>query len=174
MNSVWKVYKIFNYIKFAGAIFSGISIVAMMLFIVYDVIGRNFLFGSIRGGFEIVQNYFMPLAVFPALAYVYTTGVLPRMNLLVSKSGEHLQKIIIFALLALELFVLSFVVYFSWNYAVGGMERGMAFPAGGSMYPLYPFLFLVPLGFAMIIVENIFILLKNIEEKKATLLVHND
>ncbi|WP_054635876.1 TRAP transporter small permease [Thalassobacillus sp. C254] len=121
-KGIWKAYKIFNYIKLAGLWISAVSIMGMMMFIVYDVVGRNLLFGSVRGGFEIVQNYFMPLAVFPALAYVYSSGVLPRMNLLISKTRASVQHIVVYVLLVVEIFVLSFVVYFSLNYALTGWK----------------------------------------------------
>jgi TRAP-type transport system small permease protein len=162
MNALDKGYRLFGYLKVAGAIISGLSIFGMMLFIVYDVVGRNFLGGSIRGGFEIVQNYFMPVAIFPAIGYVYSSGITPKMDLLMPKTPKRLQAAAVYVLLVLELAIFSLLVYFTWGYAVTGMERGMTFPAAGSLYPVWPLLFLVPFGFALVLVETLFVLARNV------------
>ncbi|EMF46055.1 hypothetical protein B481_2635 [Planococcus halocryophilus Or1] len=60
----------------------------MMLMIVYDVTMRTLFSSSIRGGFEIIQNYMMPLVVFPGLAYVYASGVLPKMDLILERLNK--------------------------------------------------------------------------------------
>lgn len=171
MEGVLKAYKIFEYLKIIGVWISGISVLAMMLFISYDVFLRNVFSGSIRGGFEIVQNYLMPLVVFPSLAYVYSSGVLPKMDLIMGRLSKKIQKALIFFMLAIELFILVLIVQFSWEFAMNGLERKTAFPAAGTMYLLYPLFFIIPIAFSMIIIENIFIFIRNIKEKKATLLV---
>lgn len=171
MEGVLKAYKVFEYLKIIGVWISGISVLAMMFFISYDVFLRNVFSGSIRGGFEIVQNYLMPLVVFPSLAYVYSSGVLPKMDLIMGRLSEKIQKALIFFMLAIELFILVLIVQFSWEFAMNGLERKTAFPAAGTMYLLYPLFFIIPIAFSMIIIENIFIFIRNIKEKKATLLV---
>lgn len=171
MNGVWKAYNIFHYIKLAGVWISGISVLAMMLMIVYDVTMRTLFSSSIRGGFEIIQNYMMPLVVFPGLAYVYASGVLPKMDLILEKINSKAQKFLIIFMLLIELFVLVLIVQFSWEYAMSGLERKTAFPAAGTLYPLYPLFFLIPIAFAMIVIENIFILIRNLLEKKPSLLM---
>lgn len=171
MRGIEKAYRIFHFIKLIGIWISGITVLAMMLFIVYDVAARNLFSSSIRGGFEIVQNYFMPLAVFPGLAYVYSSGVLPKMDLVLERTGKKVQKILVIFMLLIELFVLVLLIQFSWEYAMSGFERKMAFPAAGTLYTLYPFLFLIPIAFSMILVENLFILIRNLAEKKPSLLM---
>src|SRR5690606_22166099 len=171
MNGVWKAYKIFHYIKLAGIWISGISVLVMMLLIVYDVAMRTFFSSSIRGGFEIIQNYMMPLVVFPGLAYVYASGVLPKMDLILEKLNAAAQRILIFFMLLLELFVLVLIVQFSWEYAMSGLERKTAFPASGTLYPLYPLFFLIHIDFDMNVIENIFRLIKNILVKKPSMVM---
>ena len=85
--------------------------------------------------------------------------------------GEKMQKGLIYFMLLVELFILVLIVQFSWEFAMNGMERKTAFPAAGTMYPLYPLFFIIPVAFTMIIIENVFIFIRNIKEKKATLLV---
>lgn len=171
MEGLLRAYKVFGYLKVIGVWISGISILIMMFFISYDVFVRNVFSGSIRGGFEIVQNYLMPLAVFPSLAYVYSSGVLPKMDLIMEKLGKKVRKGFIYFMLLIELFILVLIVQFSWEFAMSGLERKTAFPAAGTMYPLYPLFFTIPVAFAMIIIENLFIFIRNIKDEKATLLV---
>ncbi|ANU14219.1 TRAP transporter small permease [Planococcus halocryophilus] len=171
MNGVWKAYNIFHYIKLAGIWISGISVLLMMLMIVYDVTMRTLFSSSIRGGFEIIQNYMMPLVVFPGLAYVYASGVLPKMDLILERLNKKAKKIMIFFMLLLELFVLVLIVQFSWEYAMSGLDRKTAFPAAGTLYPLYPLFFLIPIAFAMIVIENVFIFIKNILDKNPSMVM---
>lgn len=171
MKGIWKAYNIFHYLKLAGVWISGISVILMMLMIVYDVAMRTLFSSSIRGGFEIIQNYMMPLVVFPGLAYVYASGVLPKMDLILDKINDGARKILIILMLLIELFVLVLIVQFSWEYAMSGLERKTAFPAAGTLYPLYPLFFLIPIAFAMIVIENVFILIRNLLEKKPSLVM---
>lgn len=170
MPVLLKLYKVFEWIKLLGVWISGISLLGMMLFIVIDVFLRNVSGNSVNGGFEIVQNYFMPITVFPALAYVYSSGVLPRMDLVLERLNGPVRKVLVFLMTILETYILFLIMQYTWGYAMEGLEREMAFPAAGKLYPLYPLLFLVPISFALIIVENLFILLKNVLEKEPAFL----
>jgi TRAP-type C4-dicarboxylate transport system permease small subunit len=162
-------YQLFARIKLAGALLSGSSIFLMMLFIVYNVIARNFFGGAIRGSFEIVQNYFMPLAVFPALGFVYASGILPRMDLLIPNLPGAVRRAVTYLLLAIEIIVFSLMTYFTWQYALAGLARSASFPAAGTLYPLWPLMFLAPAGFTLILIETLFVLLHNLSSGTAAL-----
>jgi TRAP-type mannitol/chloroaromatic compound transport system permease small subunit len=174
MDGILKIYRYFEYMKLAGVWISGISLIGMMLFIVFDVFLRNVLSDSINGGFEIVQNYFMPIVVFPSLAYAYSSGVLPRMDLFMERLKDKSKMMLIFGMLILEIFILFLMTLYTWEYAMTGLERKMSFPAAGSLYPVYGLFFLIPISFTLIIIENIFILLKNVMVKKPSLLFQKD
>ena len=166
MKQVWNIYKFFNYIKLIGVGISFIAVLGMVFTISYDVFMRTVFSTSIRGGFEIIQNYFLPIIVFPSLAYVYSSGILPRMDMLIERFNTKVQQLIVYILLALEIFVLILIVQFSWEYAVDGLQKKSAFSAGGSMYPLYPLYFFIPIAFMLMIIENIFVIIQNIQRKK--------
>ncbi len=161
-------------IKKIGVVISGLSIIAMVLIIVYDVVMRNLFSSSIRGGFEIVQNYLMPLVVFPGLAYMYSSGVLPKMDMILEKFKSSMQRIVIIAMIAIELFILVLIVQFSWEYAMSGFERKTAFPAAGTLYPLYPLFFLIPIAFVLVIIENLFVLLRNLLVNEPTFVMKKE
>lgn len=155
-------YRWWRRLTAAAAILSGTTIFALMLFIVTDVVRRNLTGGSIPGSFEIAEKYFMPVAVFPALAYVYGTGVLPRMELVRDRLPAAVRTATAHALLAVELVVLALVVYYTWGYAEDARAREVAFPAGGSLYTQWPLFYLVPLAFLMLLVETLFVVVRNL------------
>lgn len=170
MTKVEKIYRIFEKIKIIGVWISGIALLGMMVIIVIDVISRNVFLHSISGGFEFVQNYFMPVAVFPALPFIYSTGVLPQMDLLLDRCNERMKKINVMLVVVIELFIMIFMTLYTWDYAVTGLEKGTAFPASGKLYPLYPLFFFVSIAFGLIIIENIFILIRNFTQRGTTFL----
>lgn len=162
MQALMSAYRGFGYIKLAGALLSGLAIFGMMLFIVADVARRNVLGGSIPGSFEIAENYFMPLAIFPALGFVYASGVLPKMDLLMHRLPQRAQDLVVYLLLLIEVVIFAILIYYTWGFAMNGMERGEAFPAGGELYTLWPLYFIVPIGFGMVLLETLFVLLRNV------------
>lgn len=172
MSGIMRAYRLFGYVKLVGALVSGLAIFGMMLWIVADVVSRNFIGGSISGSFEVAENYFMPLAVFPAMAYVYGSGVLPKMDLLMHRFPQPVQDTMVYLLLALELVIFLLLTYYTWEYALYGMGRGEAFPAGGDLYPLWPLFFFVPVAFAMVLVETLFVLVRNVLGSNVTLAMH--
>ncbi|HHW37395.1 MAG TPA: TRAP transporter small permease [Bacillales bacterium] len=172
MKGIMKAYKNFSYVKIIGVWISGISLIGMMFLITYDVFARNVLNNSINGGFEIVQNYFMPIVIFPALAFAYSSGVLPKMDLLLDKLNNNVKKVVIMGMLLLEIFILVLLTDFTWAYAMDGFARKMSFPAAGTLYPVFPLFFFIPVAFVLIIVENVFILVRNFMEKEPSFLFH--
>ncbi len=161
-------YAAWRRVTLAGALLSGAAIFAMMLFIAADVLRRNLLGGSIPGSFEISQNYLMPLSVFPGLAYVYGSGALPKMDFFTPRL-RAVRRQVVLSLLVLESVLLAVVTVYTWSYATDGMERGVSFPAGGDLYTLWPFFFLVPIGFAMVLVEVLFAMTRNVVAGRADL-----
>ena len=140
----------------------------MMLFISAEVLLRNVFNASIPGNYEIVQNYFMPIVTFPILVYAYSTGILPRVHMVVVKFSEKVQKVVLFILIVIELVLFTLIFIHSLQYSLSAVAQGMSFPASGSLYPLYPVLFLVPFGFGLLIIELLFIFVKNVREKEVS------
>lgn len=158
-------YRWWNGAKLTGGAFSGLVIMLLMLFIVTDVVLRNFFHNSIPGGFEIAQNYFLPLSVFPALPYVYGTGTLPRMDLLMHRFPGSMRSAVINLLLSLEVVVFLVLTGYTFDYALDSFSRGRAFPAGGLLLPVWPVLFLVPLSFLMMFIEAALTIVKNVTSR---------
>lgn len=147
--------KISSSFRSIGKYFSGISIFLMMLIIVADVFMRNVFESPISGTYEIVQFFLMPMAIFPALGYVYWVGVLPRLSEIVAKTPKAFQKFNDLLILIIDLVVFSLLTYFGFLFAMSGFESQMAVPLGGSLVSVWPIYFLVPLGFLFVLLEVI-------------------
>ncbi|WP_096199873.1 TRAP transporter small permease [Bacillus sp. FJAT-45350] len=156
MKSIFfKIEKIHEVLKLIGVYISGISILGMMLLIVTDVFLRNVFTAPISGTYELVQFYFMPLAIFPALAYTYSSGILPRLGELIEKAPFRVQNTVTYILLFIEIVIFGLLMVYGWKFAMSGLSDKMAIPIGGSLLIHYPIYFLVPIGFGLVLVEVI-------------------
>ncbi|WP_156289636.1 TRAP transporter small permease [Oceanobacillus salinisoli] len=162
-------YKIFNKIKIGGLILSGSTIFIMMLFIVADVALRNMLNSSVLGSYEITEYLLMPLAFFPGLAFAYSSGIMPRVEMFVVKLKIGHQRNIFIALLILEMILFLLLTFYGFQYALTGTEEILGFSMKGTIIPYYPILYFVPLGFLLLSIEIFFLIIKNFQSEKPTL-----
>ncbi|MEK4023425.1 TRAP transporter small permease [Sporosarcina sp. FSL W7-1283] len=161
MNKLTNAYRVFGYFKKAGIFLSGVALFGMIFLITADVISRNITSKSIEGSYEIVQNYLMSLASFTVILYAYSSGVMPRISMVVERMPRIVQKMLLLVMLIVELALALLFTYYTFTYSLTGVAEGFAFPAGGVLFPIYPFLFLVPIGFIGIAIEILFVLMKN-------------
>src|SRR5690606_3671389 len=136
-----------------GKYFSGISIFLMMFIIVADVFMRNVFGRPISGTYEIVQFFLMPMAIFPALGYVYWVGVLPRLSEIIAKAPKGFQKFNDILMLVIDLIVFTLLTYYGFLFAMSGFESQMAVTLVGALVSVWPFYFLVPIGFLFVLLE---------------------
>ncbi|WP_174727411.1 TRAP transporter small permease [Mesobacillus harenae] len=165
MRKLERCYSYFGYTKKLGVFLSGIAMFGMIILITLDVLSRNLLSSSIPGSYEFVQNYLMSLASFSIIIYAYSSGIMPRIPIVLEKLPLIIQKILHQTMLLFELIIVALITYYSFGYALTGTEKNFSFPAAGDLFPIYPFLYLVPLGFGCIFIEIIFLLIKNIISK---------
>lgn len=166
MKLVNSIINIQEWMKKIGLIISGTALFSMMLFISLDVGLRNTVGSSIPGSYEFTESYFMPFLVFPGLAYIYTTGILPRVLNLVSKFSNRFQYTTNIIFRIIDFIIFSLIFYFALKYAIEGTIQGNAFVAGGQLIPQYPALFIAPLGIFVLIVEIIIETIKDIKFKR--------
>lgn len=157
-----KIIRTQNVLKNIGITISGVVIILMMFFITFDVALRNLFDYSIPGGYNYVEKYFMPFIVFPALAYVYSSGVLPRLDLLVDKFSNGKQLAINLIMRVIDLVIFGLMFYYSFKYMIANTAQGTAFSVGGSLAPLAPSLIIAVIGFLLLVVEIILAFYKNI------------
>lgn len=161
MKSLEKVNEVLRTI---GKYMSGFAILAMMLIIVADVFMRNVFETPLAGTYEIVQYFLMPLAVFPALGYAYWSGVLPRLSELISKAPPWFEKFNRILILIIDAIVFGMLTYFGFIFAIFGMQDKMAIPMAGTLIPIWPIYFLVPIGFLFVLLEVLLRFVRKPEE----------
>ncbi len=164
-------YKIFQKIKTLGMVVGGCFIFIMMLYITLDVFLRNVTGNSSLHAYEFSQYYFMPIIVFTGLAYTFSAGIMPRVELLVNKLNDKYQRIVAVFLIILEIVLLLLLTIFGWQYAVYAFANGISFSAGGSNFATAPVIIFVPICFLLVMIEMIFLLIKNIKGSKASFVV---
>ncbi|OLO26206.1 hypothetical protein BTR23_23955 [Alkalihalophilus pseudofirmus] len=166
MNRVFqKVENINEKLKLIGVYTGGIAAVAMMLIIVADVFMRNIFTSPIAGTYEIVQFFLMPIAIFPALAYTYSSGVLPKLGELVEKAPQGFQRVSKWILLIIEIIIFTLLTIYGWKFAMTGVNDQMAVAVGGKLTPVYPVYFLIPIGFGLIVIEVLLSAVRRFIEK---------
>ncbi|SDO36862.1 TRAP transporter small permease [Alkalicoccus daliensis] len=167
------MYELLEKVKYAGMLLSGISIFIMMTYTCLDVLLRNlFNFGSLNT-YEFSQNYFMPMAVFPALAYAYGRGIMPRIELLISRVRNSIQKTTAVVIYTVECLLFTLLAVYGFNYFTQSIIDSIAFSAGGANYPIWPVLVFLPISFLLIALESLFLLIKNIKNPETSFTVKN-
>lgn len=159
-------YRVLRAINAAGVVVAGAAVALMMLLIVVDVIGRVTGMSLIAGVFEISENYLMPMAIFPALGFVYASGVMPRFDVILERFPQIAQKGVVYVLLVLEIIVFAALVWMTFGDFTLALADHTTFIAGGTAFPLWPVKLFVPLGFAMIVVETLYILVENLRSSR--------
>ncbi|MGI6747572.1 MAG: TRAP transporter small permease [Anaerovoracaceae bacterium] len=165
MQKIDKAYK--GYTKFSniGLILGLLGVYLMMLVIVLDVVTRNFFNLSITGIFEFVQYYLLPLSIFPVFGYAYSTGVMPRITMLIDKFSKKTQHIASVLVLIVNIILFTLMAWFSLLYAIQSTKDKAFVIIGMNNIPLWPLYYLVVLGFFLIIAESVFSLIQNIRTK---------
>lgn len=167
-----KAYSIFHKIKWAGMLISGLTVFVMMFYTSADVILRNINGTSPLHAYEVSQYYFMPLAVFPALAYTFSVGMMPRIEFMITKvKNKSFQWVVALILISIEIFLMLLLAYFGLQYFMHALGNGLSFTAGGTSYPLSLVIVFVPIGFLLVAIEMVFLLIKNLKTKQPTFTV---
>lgn len=148
--------------KFGGKI-SGVAILAMMGVIVVDVFMRNIFKSPVPGSYVIIESFLMPIAIFPALGYVYMVGVLPRLNDFVERTPQWFQKFNKLLLLFMDAVVFTLLTYFTFVFFTNGYAESIALPVATKSIPLWPIYFFVPLGYVLVLLEVILRLISEVK-----------
>lgn len=155
MTLLDRIVKIHHSLKLIGLYTSGVATIFMMLIIVADVFLRNVFNSPISGTYEIVQYYLMPFAIFPALAYTYSSGILPRLGELMEKAPQLLQNVATYMIVVIEMIIFALLAIYGGEFAKVAWQEKMSIPVSGNLLMHYPVYLLVPLGFGLLFFEVI-------------------
>lgn len=165
----WEAYDIHSKVKKIGVWIAGVATFFMMIFICADVFMRNITGSSIPGSYEIIQGYIMALTTFTAIPYAYSAGVMPRVDLIVNKFKPHNKQLAINCMLIIDIIIFVAFTIISAKYAVKSFVDKTTFIAGTKYYPVYPLHIMPPVAFILIVIEDLFVLTRNIKENMAAM-----
>lgn len=157
-----KIEKVMDIIEKFGAIICGISIMIMMCYTTIDVAMRIFTNITFTGTYERVQAIFMPLGIFPGLAFCYHAGVLPKFDSFEHKGSPTVQKLIQWSIAIIELICLGLLAYFSWSTSIQAVRDNMGIQAGGTVTPTWWVYFGVTFGFNTLFIEALIYRIKKL------------
>ena len=124
-----KAYRILKKIKWFGMLLSGLVVFVMMLYTCLDVFLRNVFNSTSLHTYEFSQYYFMPLAVFPALAFAYGKGIMPRIDFIIEKVNIRFQRIMAIFLILVEIILFLLLSIYGAKYALSTIQDSTAFSA---------------------------------------------
>jgi TRAP-type C4-dicarboxylate transport system permease small subunit len=165
VSNLDRAYGAFKYLEKIGLLVSGASLMLTVLLITIDVFVRNFTSHSLVGIYEVVQNYLMPLMVFPAIPYAYSEGIMPRIVMVTDKLSARVRVAAAILISLIEVGIFAAMAYFTFGYSIDSVREKLGFICGTRMLPLYHMMFLPMFSFAMITIENVFLLFTNIKNK---------
>ncbi|RKQ29325.1 TRAP transporter small permease [Oceanobacillus halophilus] len=150
-----------------GKNISGLAILSMMTIIVLDVVMRNIFKTSIPGSYVIIENFLMPIAIFPALGYVYMVHILPRLSEFIERRSEKYQRINKFMLLTIDVIVFGLLTYYTFLFFLDGFNNQIAVPVATNFVPLWPIYFVIPVGYLLVLQEVLLQLIHEIRHSLA-------
>ncbi|MEK4131109.1 TRAP transporter small permease [Solibacillus sp. FSL W8-0474] len=174
MSTFDKVYSYFGKVKKVTLFISGISIAIMILLISLDVILRNLFSYGLPGSYEITESILMPTVIFWGLLVTYSSGSIPRLDMLSTKLNGKAQLIVGIMMILIDIFIYSTMAFYALNRAITAMTDGAAISAGGTLISIAIIFAFVPISFLLVTIEAIFILVKSIKDKKVYYSVDNE
>ena len=135
---------------------SAVLIFGLMIDIVGNVLGRDFLsIELIPGSYQISMYYFMLPLSYCAFSYAYRSGAFPRMDFVVSRLSPGRQLWVRRSNYLFELMALAVLARYGYSNAIRYTADGMQFMAGMNLLPLWPVMWIVPIGFTLLILRVI-------------------
>lgn len=127
---------------------SSLSLAVLTLHVAVDVLLRTVAGRPLVGTIEIVGLWWMPLVVFTALGYAEVRGDHIIVTFITDGMQGAASAIARATALVVSILILLPLAWFTWVAAVGSFRVGEV-TTGAVLLPVWPFKFLVPLGFAV-------------------------
>ncbi len=128
------------------AVLGGIGLLALLVVVVLDVVLRYTRGAGIPGSNDLVAAWFMTTIAFAGIALSQRTNGGIQVDFVVDAASGRLRRALDVLVLVAVAVVGALFAWFGWLEALEQMEAGEYAPIGDR--PLWPFRFLVPIGFA--------------------------
>ena len=122
-------------LSFAGASLSSFLIMALVVLIMVEIVGRSFFDYSTMLADE-YSGYFYLALVFLGFAYTFDEEGHIRISIITSRLRDSAKRWVDIVAGLMTLFILLFALYYSWRFMMESHEMGML-SEGVSETPLY-------------------------------------
>ena len=133
----------------AGATLSALLIVALVVLIMVEIIGRSFFDYSTMLADE-YSGYFFLAAIFLGLAYTFNREGHIRITIVTSRLSDSIKRWVDVLAGTMTLAILLFALYYSWDFMVESKEMEML-SEGVSETPLYLTQIPIVIGLALFV-----------------------
>lgn len=155
MAALEKFDKIYDKVIKALAYLSGIFILIMMFRTTGDVILRNFFKISIGGTYETSQYIYMPMCVLPSLAYIYKSGILPKLDVISAPKNPTVGKVLLILLTVIEAVVFIMLAVYSFESAKMALADRVSTRIAGKQVATWWVYMFCPVGFVTLAIESV-------------------
>lgn len=174
MSTFDSIYGYFSKVKKVTLLISGISIAIMIVLISLDVLLRNIFSYGLPGSYEITESILMPTVIFWGLLVTYSSGSIPRLDMLSTKLNGKAQLFVGILMILIDIFIYSVMAYYGLQRAITALTDGAAISAGGTLISIAVMFVFVPISFLLVTIEAIFILIKSIKDKRVYYSIDNE
>lgn len=133
------------------AALSAISLIAVALILIFDVVHRNLTGRSVAGAFELIETIIVMIA-FLGFMHAERTRTNVRMTLVTDRMSARLAEPARFAGSLVTLVVVAWFSYATWMTAIASTARG-EFTQGLVAYPTWPAKIIVAVGFTALTLQ---------------------
>lgn len=133
---------------------AGLCLLAMVLITVISVIGRYVLQQDILpGAYNLIERVCFPLIIFWALPLAHREGIFPRFDMVVNALPATVRRVAEVAVLVVEFVIYAVVMWYVLRFTWNGIEADRTMQIGTDFWPLWPILVMMPLAFALMMLE---------------------
>ncbi|NYT64434.1 TRAP transporter small permease [Alcaligenaceae bacterium] len=137
-----------------AAVGAGTALMFMVVVTVLSVVGRYWLQTDlIPGSYNMIERVFFPLIVFWAIPYAHRKGTFPRFDSVSNSLPASVQRWLQALLLAVELVIHAVLMWYIMRYTWSSIEIARTMQIGTRLWPMWPVLIMMPLAFALLILE---------------------
>lgn len=137
-----------------ASIGAGLCLFLIMMITVASVFGRYVLgVDLIPGGYNMIESIAFPLLVFLAAPLGHRQGMFPRFEMLADRLPARVTAYLALLVAVVELGVFSVLLWYLGQFAWDAVESARQAQIGTQLWPVWPVILVMPLGFALIWLE---------------------
>jgi TRAP-type C4-dicarboxylate transport system permease small subunit len=141
---------LFSKLNSIPVLLSGAAVIAMMLHVCADVIGKYLFNAPVPGTITIVTDYYMPIVTFLPLAYVHRLGSHISVEVVTNLFSTRVQYHIHYFGMAISLMVFALLTFTTFEEALKKYTINTFMMEQGIKIATWPGQFFLPVGYGLI------------------------